>query len=393
MTRKTGLFAAALFAGAMACMGCGDNNKTDGSVNGSETAEAEVFDYSIDDYVKLGEYKQLSVKYPVPVITEEDVETSIEEMLDEHTEYKEISDRPAQNNDYVNLDFKGTVDGEEFDGGTAEDYEFTLGQEEFIEEFEANVVGKSAGETFTFQMTFPDDYDEDLKGKTAEFTVTLNSINEVQTPEYTDDFVKEATEYETIDAYEEALREELLLSAQQEAESAAGDDALLQAVSNAEIDGYPQALYDSCYNDTVEQYQSYADMFGVDFDEFMSDYMEDGDLEAETLNWVNEILVSQAIAKAEGFEITDKNYKEEAEALAVEYEYESLEDFVGDYGELSVMAMLVRGKAVAFLYENANVEEVSEEEYYEEDEYDDDSAPEDGTEAVFVEEGTEEDTE
>ncbi len=314
-------------------------------------------------------------------------------MLDEHTEYKEISDRPAQNNDYVNLDFKGTVDGEEFDGGTAEDYEFTLGQEEFIEEFEANVVGKSAGETFTFQMTFPDDYDEDLKGKTAEFTVTLNSINEVQTPEYTDDFVKEATEYETIDAYEEALREELLLSAQQEAESAAGDDALLQAVSNAEIDGYPQALYDSCYNDTVEQYQSYADMFGVDFDEFMSDYMEDGDLEAETLNWVNEILVSQAIAKAEGFEITDKNYKEEAEALAVEYEYESLEDFVGDYGELSVMAMLVRGKAVAFLYENANVEEVSEEEYYEEDEYDDDSAPEDGTEAVFVEEGTEEDTE
>ncbi len=131
----------------------------------------------------------------------------------------------------------------------------------------------------------------------------------------------------------------------------------------------------------------------MDFDEFMSDYMEDGDLEAETLNWVNEILVSQAIAKAEGFEITDKNYKEEAEALAVEYEYESLEDFVGDYGELSVMAMLVRGKAVAFLYENANVEEVSEEEYYEEDDYDDDSDPEDGTEAVFVEEGAEEDTE
>ena len=96
------------------------------------------------------------------------------------------------------------------------------------------------------------------------------------------------------------------------------------------------------------------------------------------------------IVKAESYvELAE----EEAEALAVEYEYESLEDFVGDYGELSVMAMLVRGKAVAFLYENANVEEVSEEEYYEEDEYDDDSAPEDGTEAVFVEEGTEEDTE
>lgn len=381
--RKTLFLAAVLGFSVIVSAGCGNTNNSGDSLSDTEMLEEAAFDYNVSDYVTLGEYKNLAIRYPVPVVTDDDVEMSVEEFLDENTEYNEISNRPAQDGDFINIDFTGTIDGKEFDGGTAQDYEFTLGQEEFLADFEANVIGKNTGETFTFQMVFPDDYDEDLSGKTAEFTVTLNSISEVVVPEYNDELVKKLTEYDTVAAYEDSLREELLLSAQEESASSAGDEALEKAVENAAIHGYPQALYDVCYNETMEQYQSYADMFGVEFDEFMSDFMEDGDVESETLNWVNEILVSQAIAEQEGFEITDDNYKSEAESLAVEYEYDSVDDFIADYGVLSVRAMLVRDKAIAFLYENAKIEEVSEDEYYGEE--DEEDLSEDDTEVIFEE--------
>ncbi len=386
MKKKHIFLAAILGIHVIVTAGCGNTNNSGESLSNTETSEGEIFDYKVSDYVTLGEYKNLSILYPVPVVSDDDVEMSIEEFLDENTEYNEISDRPAQDGDYINIDFTGTIDGEEFEGGTAQDYEFTLGQEEFIEEFEANVIGKNTGETFTFKMVFPDEYDEDLSGKTAEFTATLNSINEVVVPEYNDEFVKKATDYDTTAEYEEALREELMVSAQEESASVAGDDVLEKAVENATFNGYPQSLYDACYNETVEQYQSYADMFGVEYEEFMTDFMEEGDVESETLSWVNEILVSQAIAEQEGFEVTDEDYQAEAEALAVEYEYESVDDFISDYGELSVRVMIVRDKAIAFLYENAQIEEVSEDEYYGEDE--EEELSDDDTE-VIIEEDTE----
>lgn len=386
MKKKHIFLAAILGINVIVTAGCGNTNNSGESLSNTETSEGEIFDYKVSDYVALGEYKNLSILYPVPVVSDDDVEMSIEEFLDENTEYNEISDRPAQDGDYINIDFTGTIDGEEFEGGTAQDYEFTLGQEEFIEEFEANVIGKNTGETFTFKMVFPDEYDEDLSGKTAEFTATLNSINEVVVPEYNDEFVKKATDYDTTAEYEEALREELMVSAQEESASVAGDDVLEKAVENATFNGYPQSLYDACYNETVEQYQSYADMFGVEYEEFMTDFMEEGDVESETLSWVNEILVSQAIAEQEGFEVTDEDYQAEAEALAVEYEYESVDDFISDYGELSVRVMIVRDKAIAFLYENAQIKEVSEDEYYGEDE--EEELSDDDTELI-IEEDTE----
>ena len=118
----------------------------------------------------------------------------------------------------------------------------------------------------------------------------------------------------------------------------------------------------------MEEYQQYADMFGMELDEFIRDFAGEDDLEGITVESVNEILVAQAIAEKEGFSITEKNYAAEAESLAGAYGYESVEDFTADYGKVSVMTMLIREKAVQFLYENAEIEEVSEEEYYGEEE-------------------------
>ena len=168
-----------------------------------------------------------------------------------------------------------------------------------------------------------------------------------------------------------------------EAQTAAGEDALSQAIDNAKISGYPQELYDFCYNDTVDSYRSYAEMFGMDYEEFMSEFMSDEDLDEITKNWVNEIIVSKAIADKEGFAVTDQNYEEDATALAEEYGYDSLDTFLEDYGKASVIASILREKTISFLYENAEVTEVSSDEYYgAEDLLDTESAD---TEAIIME--------
>ena len=366
MKRRLYLTAAMLGMGVFLFAGCGNDQKNKNSVNGTESTElaaTDAFDYDVNDYVKLGEYKKLAVRYPVPVLTEDDVQMEIEYLLDENTQYNEMTDRGAQDGDLLSITYTGTIDGKEFDGGSDSDYEFILGDEEFFEDFEKNLIGKKAGETFSFKTTFPEDYDEELNGQEAEFSVTMNSISEIVVPEYNDAFIKEVTDYDTVAAYEEGLQEELMVSAQNEAMATAGEDALQMAIANAEITGYPQQLYDACYESTMQEYQEYADMIGIEISEFIDD---DSSLDDEVLNWVNAILVAQAIAEKEGFEITDDNYSEDAGKLAEEFGYTALEEFQEDYGEVYVKVNLMKDKAVRYLYENAEVEEVSEEEYYSE---------------------------
>lgn len=382
---KKKLYGAAVILGTgmILLSGCGNDAKKQNDVGSTESTEAGVFDYDVNDYVKLGEYKNLSVQYPVPMVTEEGLEMEIEYLQNDNTEYKEIKDRGAQNGDYVNIDFEGKINGESFEGGSESEYEFTLGDEEFFEDFEKNLIGKKAGETFTFTVTFPEDYDEETGGKEAEFSVTMNLIHEVVVPEYNDEFIKKVTDYDTVAAFEEATMEELMNDAQEASKSSAGEDALQIAMQNAEINGYPQSLYDACYSSTMTEYQEYADMFGMELSEFMGD---EDEVEEEVLSWVNEILVSQAIAEKEGFEVTEDNYKEDGEELAVDYGYADLNEFISNYGEIYVKVNLLRERAAEFLYENADVEEVSQEEYYGDEELD---WEEDSGTEILLEEDTE----
>lgn len=384
---KKKLYEAALLMGMTAVLlsGCGKdaNTNTQNSTESTELTEGNVFDYDVNDYVTLGEYKNLSVRYPVPTVTEEDLEMEIEYLQDDNTEYKEITDRGAQNGDYVNIDYEVKINGEKSEDESDSGYEFTLGDDEFFEDFEKNLIGKKAGEAFTFTAVYPEDYDEEIGGKEAEFSVTMNSVQEVIVPEYNDEFIKKVTDYDSVKAYEEATMEELMSDAQEASRNSAGEEALQLAMQNAAVNGYPQSLYEACYSSTVNEYQEYADMFGMELSEFMGD---EDEVEEEVISWVNEILVSQAIAEKEGFEVTDDNYKEDAEALAVDYGYESLDEFVSNYGEIYVKVNLMRERAIDFLYENAEVEEVSQEEYYQDEDLD--LQEEYGTE-ILLEEDTE----
>ena len=349
--------------------GCGkDSSATEEAISSTEADFSEALNYDPADYVKLGDYKKLKVQYPLPYVSDEDMQMYIYDLMDEATEYRETEDA-AKSGDYVKIDFTGTIDGKEFEGGSASGYEFILGQGEFFDDFEKNVIGLKKGEDVSFQMTFPEDYFDELKGKTADFKVTLQSVSQVIQPEYTDEFVAKNTEYSSIEEYEEAIREELIVEAQQASEDEAGSSALAQAVENAKIEGYPQALYDYTYQDTREICEGTAQMFGLEIDEVIQDYYGAENLEEAVLDAVNETMVIQAIAKKEKLEISEKDFEKEAENLSAEYGYETLEEFEEDYSRTELELILVREKVLDFLYESSELEEVSQEEYYGSDEF------------------------
>jgi len=354
-------------ASVLALAGCGSEESSAEDASVSENSVSvegsgwNVLDFDANEYVTLGEYTNLNVNYIVPTVADEDVEMYAMEIINDNTEYSPIEGRAAQNGDYISINFTGTLNGEEFEGGSAEEYEFVLGNEEFLADFETNLVGKNAGESFTFKMTFPEDYDEELGGKEVEFSVTINSISEAIVPEYTDEFVKEVTGYETIEEYETSIREELLYTAEEENAYVAAEEALYLAVENATVNGYPEALYDACYAETESSYQEYAEMFGMELEQFMTELMEGQTLEDVTAEWVKEILVTQAIAQAEGLTLSQEDYLMEVEVLAAEYGYDTVEQFVADYGEVSVATTFVYDNVINFLYASSNVTEVTDE--------------------------------
>lgn len=391
MKKKNYLAAAIVLLGMAVLTGCGGKKQEETKESDSDSAEIQedALDFKVEDYVKLGEYKNLTVTYPKAEVTDDDVEMYILEQVDENTKYNEMADRAAQEGDCVNIDYTGTLDGEEFEGGSDTGYDLILGNGEFLEEFENGLIGKKAGQKVTVPVTFPEDYDdEELAGKKAEFAITLNSVSEVVVPEYNDAFVKEISDYSTTDEYEKSVREELLAEYEEESAMQAGENALALAVENAQVEGYPQALYESFLNDTIESYQFYAEMMGMEYEDFLSSYMGEEDINDIALEQVNEYLVAQAIAEKEGLEITDKNYEAEAEALLEEYEYDSLEEFEADYGKTYIITQLVREKVIDFLYESAELQEVSQEEYYKEEEEDteeeEDAEEEEDTEDIEV---------
>lgn len=375
MKKKGYIFVMAAMVAAMLLSGCGDNKQKGEGGGDNDTANStggmseEALNFDVSKYVKLGDYKGLEVTYPsVLAVTDEEVQDSIQYELDENTDYKEVKDRAAEKGDIVNIDYQGTIDGEEFEGGSDTEYDLELGSEDFLEEFENSLVGKKAGETVVFTLTFPDDYDKSLAGKEAEFTVNINSISEATVPEYNDEYVQSVSECKTVKEYEASVRKQLEEDAEDASKMEAEENLLRLAIENATVDGYPQQLYDFFYDDTVTGYKNYAEFIGMEYEEFLESYTSEEEIAEMTTDQVNEYLVASAILKAEGQEISDSDYSKLAEEMAKENEYETLEEYESDYGKVYIMTQLVRQKAIDIMYDAAKLQEVPYDEYHSGDE-------------------------
>ena len=200
--------------------------KMDPGIDFEFTATFEVF-----PTIEIADFSNASLKSPQAEITTDDVDKMVERLREQRTEFVD-ADRAVADGDKVKVDFKGTRDGEAFEGGTGEDMEFTVGQGQMIADFDAAVVGMSVDETKEFEATFPEEYhSEELKGQTVTFEVTIKGVQEPQIPELDDEFFKE---FGVEEGGEEAFREEVQSNMQREMDAASKNQVKQQVMDEIE---------------------------------------------------------------------------------------------------------------------------------------------------------------
>lgn len=279
--------------------------------------------------VKLGEYKNLEVSVDVSKeVSDADVDAKIERERNNLAELVLKEDKAA-NGDTVVIDFVGTVDGVEFDGGKGDNFSLELGSGQFIPGFEDQLVGHAAGETVEVNVTFPEDYQAtDLAGKDAKFVTTIHEVKEKEVPELDDELAKDIDEdVETLDELKEKYRKELAESKEIAFDDAVESAALDLAVENAEIVELPEEMVHEEVHRSVNEFLGNMQRQGISPDMYFQitgttqeDLHKQHEADAEKRTKTN--LVIEAVAKAEGFEASDEDIEAEIASLAADYNME-----------------------------------------------------------------------
>ena len=326
------------------------------SVTETEFNVADLPVYDPSEYVTLGEYKGLTIEVDLVEVTDEDVMSQIA------LETKQtVSEGTVEEGDIVNIDYVGKIDGEEFEGGSAEGYDLEIGSSTFIDGFEEGIIGMQTGETKDLELTFPEDYhSEELDGLDVIFTVTVNSIS--RAPELTDEVAGSIVEGMTAEAYQESVRQDLEEQAKENQKSDA-QQKLLQAVyDNATISGYPEENLQYTINRAKNYYEWLASMYGMTLDDYLTNYgMTQDEFEEQIQPVAEEALGEEmtllAIAKEEDIEISDEEYQAGLERYAEAQEMDDSSKLDEAYGENYIRNSLLQEKVLDFLYENATIEE------------------------------------
>lgn len=310
--------------------------------------------------VELGEYKDLGIEKEDSEVKEEEIAQRLEKMQDEHSQLVSADREELEDGDYAIIDFTGYVDGEEFPGGSAEEYSLEIGSQSFIPGFEEQLVGMKVGEEKTVEVTFPEDYHaDDLAGADASFDVLLKEIKVKQRPELDDDFAIEASDYETIDELRVSIEEELAEQKEKSVENNFREELIKKASANAEVN-----VTDTLVNEQLDQmFQSLSQSIsqqGMDVEDYLG-YMgmdEDGwrDQNRESAaERAKELLVLEAIAEVEEIEVSDEEIDEEIDQIAEmhDQEPEKIKAIFQMQGQLDQLKEDIRRqKTIDFLIEN-----------------------------------------
>ena len=274
--------------------------------------------------VKLGNYKGLEVPRNDVSVSDEELEKELRKEQEKNGRQITIDDEAAQDGDTVTMDYKGTIDGEAFEGGSAQGANLTLGSGTFIPGFEEQLVGVKAGETKEVHVTFPEDYHaEELKGKEAVFTCDVIKISRTELPELNDEFAQDVSEFDTIDEYKEDLRKQLQQRKENAAKQSRRDNALSRAARAAEIE-IPAPMLETRAVDMVNNFARQLAAQGMNLEQYMQYTGSNAEMMREQVKPQAEIqirneLVLDEIAKAEGIEVTEEEILAEVEEMAKSY--------------------------------------------------------------------------
>ena len=336
---------------------------------GTETVEygddAYVDGINVGDYVTLGEYKGIEVTAEAPAVTDEYLQSYIDYVLQSNMVTTDITDRAVQNGDFTNIDYEGKIDGVAFDGGTAQGYDLEIGSGSFIPGFEDGLIGAAIGETRDVTVTFPESYpSEEVAGKEAVFTVTVNSIHTETIPELTDELVKGLEgNCSTVDEYRQYAYELLMEDEQSTHDSNAQMDILAKVVENSEFKEPPAEMVTRYYDRIKSNMSSYAAMYGYDLESFMAATgSSEEQLQESAEQASREIIAMKAIADAENLNVTDEDMDEELAKNAGDYGYEDVEEYKKALDLKGYKEYMMTEKVLSFLFDNAVITDTQPEE-------------------------------
>ena len=219
--------------------------------------------------VEVGDYKNLEIAKVSEEVTDEQIDRRIEQERQKNARRINIDDRKAEDGDIVSIDYVGRVDGEEFEGGAAEDQELELGSGTFIPGFEEQIVGKEIGETFDVNVTFPEKYQaKELEGKDAVFTVTLKAISKEELPEINDDFVMDISEFDSLDEYKDHIREELSEANKSFARQQKEEELMEELIKITSVD-VPEVMVERVIDERVSSYSQNFQQQGISMDQYL----------------------------------------------------------------------------------------------------------------------------
>lgn len=348
---------------ALTVTACGNNTGDGSNVKNEQTdkKKADTRLVSVKDlekYVKLGEYKGITLDKVVSVISEDDLAAQIDENLMKAAE--EISGG-AEMGDLVTINFVGTKDGKAFDGGTANNYDLTLGSGGMIPGFEDGIVGMKKGQTKDLNLTFPEDYHEpSFAGEDVVFKITCQKVR--RKAELTDEWAAKQGDYKSADAYRAAIKTQMEEAAQKAAEEELKNSAWLRVVDSSEVLEYPQEDIEKQKKEYRKITQRFADQAKMELEEFVkSQNMTMEQFEASTQQYaeliVKQDLVIQAILDAENISLSDEECLEIQEELIKNSGSKDLAEMIDRYGQEGVDEAIGLLRVEDFILKNAKINE------------------------------------
>lgn len=287
-------------------------------VNNKQSKE---YNYDLSKYVKVGNYKGLEYTSQKASVTDEEVDVEIQRRLQKAAKTENSKTGKVENGDTINISFVGKIDGKEFEGGSSESTDITVGTTQMIDGFVEGLIGKNVGESVTLNLKFPDDYGKtDLQGKAVEFKVTINSKKKISVPKLNTEFVKKNSKYKTVKEYKEGVKKELLNQKQKSVDSTVKQELWSRIINKSKAKKYPEKELNEAMsqaNKLEESYKAQAQNYGMEWETYLKTVMRTDKKGFEKLkqeyakNIVFNRMVMYSIARSENISLSNREYKKE----------------------------------------------------------------------------------
>ncbi|MCM1252741.1 MAG: trigger factor [Clostridium sp.] len=318
------------------------------------------------DYVTLGTYKGIEITVSDPeAVAQKNMADSIADLELMNGITVPVTDRTlVEEGDTVNIDYAGYRDGTAFEGGTAAGQDLTIGSGSFIPGFEDGLIGKEVGETVSLDLTFPENYrNTEMAGVAVTFEVTINSISIIEPQELTDDFIKELTqeEYETVEDFENYLYDYFYANAASAYETEVTGKIVQAVMAGCIFETPPEKMVERYCNMQIEDMTAQLAEYGVDLNTYMqAQYSMDSEaymqmFREDAAKVAQQYIMFQAIADAEGLNLTKEEMAQAMEEHALSSGYESVEAFKEEIGEEVFYEYQMAENVMGFLEENAEI--------------------------------------